>query len=53
MSFLLQWIPSLAVAFILLIAAFVLDVRIRAERRRQPSHRESSDAQKGDGLTRV
>src|SRR2546429_4551528 len=34
MSFLVQWIPALAVGFILLIAALVLEALIRAERRR-------------------
>jgi hypothetical protein len=42
MSFLGHWIPALAGGFVLLIAALVLEARIRAERRAQHSRREST-----------
>jgi len=35
MGFLVPWIPALAGGFVLLIASWVLETRIRAERRAQ------------------
>ena len=43
MSFLVHWIPALAGGFLLLIAALVLEARIRAERRRDAPHPGSPD----------
>ena len=53
MSFLVQWIPALAVGFILLTAALVLEALIRAERRRHVPRPGSSDSGKPDGLSHV
>jgi len=47
MSFAMHWIPSLAVGFVLLIAAVVLEALIRAERRRQGPHARSPDQTQG------
>jgi hypothetical protein len=45
MSFLVHWIPALAAGFVLLIAGLVLEALIRAERRAQRSHPESTASQ--------
>ncbi len=42
MTFLSHWIPALAGGVVLLIAAVVLEARIRAERRAQHSRPEST-----------
>ena len=53
MSFLVQWIPALAVGFILLIGALVLDALIRAERRRHVPRPGSGDRGGRDGVSPV
>jgi hypothetical protein len=45
MSFLVHWIPALAGGFVLLIASWVLETRIRAERRAQAARGESTQPQ--------
>ena len=45
MSFLVHWIPALAAGFVLLIAGWVLETRIRAERRAQAGHGKSTQPQ--------
>jgi hypothetical protein len=45
MSFLVHWIPALAGGFVLLIASWVLETRIRAERRTQAARGESAQPQ--------
>ena len=50
MSFLIRWIPALAVGFILLIAALVLEMLIRAERRRHAPRPGSSDRSQSSPL---
>jgi len=45
MDLLLHWIPTLAAALVLTIAGFVLDWRIRAERRAQVARDESTQPQ--------
>ncbi len=45
MSFLVRWIPALAGGFVLLIASWVLETRIRAERRAQLARGESTQPQ--------
>ena len=45
MDLLLHWIPTLAAALVLTVAAFVLDWRIRAERRAQAARGESTQPQ--------
>ena len=45
MSFLVRWIPDLAGGFVLLIASWVLETRIRAERRAQAARGESTRPQ--------
>ena len=42
MSFLVHWIPALAGGFVLLIASWVLETRIRAERRARATPGEST-----------
>jgi hypothetical protein len=43
MNVLRHWIPTFVAAAILAIAGFVLDWRIRVERRRRASQRESTE----------
>ena len=45
MDVLIHWIPTLAAALVLTIAGFVLDWRIRAERRAQVARDESTQPQ--------
>ena len=45
MSFLVHWIPALAGGFVLVIASWVLETRIRAERRAQAARGESTQPQ--------
>jgi len=51
MSFLVHWIPALAGGFLLLIAALVLEARIRAERGRDAPHPGSPDIDKREGVS--
>ena len=45
MDVLIHWIPTLAAALVLTIAGFVLDWRIRAERRAHVARGESTQRQ--------
>ena len=45
MSFLVHWIPALAGGFVLVIASWVLETRIRDERRAQAARGESTRPQ--------